>query len=101
MTRLEQTKKWLHNKLKNGPLPVHTVISDATNDGISEATLRRAKDAVVHVHRDGNEWYWDLKSVAGSMTMTKHVKGVHTTQAEIYSHAVAHMLKCGNYVGIS
>ena len=53
--------EWLKDYLRDGPQPSAIVIHAAEAVGISEKTLRRAKD---HLHvlatKDGNVWFWRL-----------------------------------------
>ena len=53
--------EWLKDYLREGPQPSAIVIHAAEAVGISEKTLRRAKD---HLHvlatKDGNVWFWRL-----------------------------------------
>jgi hypothetical protein len=48
-----------------GPVPQKTIKSDANGNGISDASLRRAKTKLgVKAHKDGMEgaWFWQLPS---------------------------------------
>jgi hypothetical protein len=53
--------EWLKDYLRDGPQPSSMVVHAAEAVGISEKTLRRAKE---HLHilatKDGNVWFWRL-----------------------------------------
>jgi putative DNA primase/helicase len=63
-SELEAAKEFLREELKDGPVWAKRVYTDARDAGISERTLRRAKDALrVKSEKVGTEgWAWSLPS---------------------------------------
>ena len=60
---LNETTTWLHQILAAGPVAGKTVISSAKTDGITERTLRRAKEKIgVITEPNGfrGPWVWRL-----------------------------------------
>ncbi len=62
---LAEAEQFLRTVLANGRQPAKDIFAEARQVGISEATLRRAKDAVrVQPSREsfgpGGKWYWSL-----------------------------------------
>ncbi|MQF69590.1 hypothetical protein FIM12_04585 [SAR202 cluster bacterium AD-804-J14_MRT_500m] len=45
-TALQEAQQFLRNTLKDGPIEATRILADATAEGISEKTLRRAKDSL-------------------------------------------------------
>jgi hypothetical protein len=61
LAKLEQAKALLADVLRGGPVEATEVAEVARMSGISEATLRRAKDALsVRSERVGGSWLWAL-----------------------------------------
>jgi hypothetical protein len=63
---LEQAREFLREVLKDGPVPVDDIRAEAKKAGVSEMTLRRAKDKerikARRVPREGipsNKWPWE------------------------------------------
>ena len=60
----EEAEKWLRAALAHGPRPAKDLIAAARKDGITEATLKRAKDALriegVESKKRGmkGKWVW-------------------------------------------
>lgn len=56
---LEQAIEWLETALADGPRPAAELVAAAAQDGISEATLRRAKRELgIKAIRDRKGWAW-------------------------------------------
>jgi hypothetical protein len=66
-TELEAAKEFLCDELKDGPVWAKQVYNDARDAGVTERTLRRAKDALrVKSEKIGTEgWSWSLPSEGG------------------------------------
>jgi hypothetical protein len=64
-TALDEAKNFLRELLKNGQLPVKRVQAQAREAGISEMTLRRARQAIgITVAKEGftsGKWVWRLE----------------------------------------
>jgi hypothetical protein len=63
--RLDEAVEWLEDSLADGPVKSAEILEMAKGSGISEDTLRRAKDELgVIVSKVGNEqdgcWFWTL-----------------------------------------
>jgi AAA domain len=63
-SELEAAKEFLRDELKDGPVWAKQVYSDARDAGVTDRTLRRAKDALrVKSEKIGTEgWAWSLPS---------------------------------------
>jgi hypothetical protein len=86
-SELEAAKEILREELKDGPMWAKRVYSDARDAGISERTLRRAKDALrVKSEKVGTEgWSWSLPSEdshGGNVGHLGHVGHVQITRTE-------------------
>jgi len=67
-TRLDEAKAFLRRALAEGPRPANEVVAEATEDGIAEETLKRAKRQLCGVIRAGGRrpaWLWCLKDEGG------------------------------------
>lgn len=66
--RMGKAVDWLKFFLRDGHKPAQLVFEEALKQGITEATLRRAKTLVADtrqgVDADGRSWYWYLKDEA-------------------------------------
>ena len=61
--RLEEARAFLLEALRDGPRPASTIKRRATAEGVTQATLRRAKASLaLVVHKRGNrgQWTWGL-----------------------------------------
>lgn len=57
--RIETAKEFLYRVLANGPVAASSVKPEAKAVGISEITLRRAREALtVNVSKIGDVWWW-------------------------------------------
>jgi putative DNA primase/helicase len=58
----EEAELFLLEALAEGPRPMNDLKSRAQATGVSERTLKRAKNALAIVSRraDGGKWYWEL-----------------------------------------
>ena len=56
-----ERKSALSQELAEGPVAAEQVKEDASTEGVSERTLKRAKrDLGVGSNKRGGVWYWDL-----------------------------------------
>ncbi len=66
--RLEEAKEWLHDQLTDTPMMSDAYKAWAKADGISEATLKRAANAMgIKVTKSGRLTYWQLPDKAPGM----------------------------------
>jgi putative DNA primase/helicase len=79
-TELEAAKEFLREELKDGRMWAKRVYSDARDAGISERTVRRAKDALrVKSEKIGTEgWAWSLPSEDDQGGHVGHVQNTRT-----------------------
>jgi hypothetical protein len=64
MTAVGKAKSWLKWRLKDGPVESNVLFKEASDAGISRASLFRAKDMddseLAPCHKVGTQWYWRL-----------------------------------------
>jgi len=80
---IEEAGEFLKDILKAGPLAANDVKAQASNAGLSWATVRRAKDGLVVVNADGgpgvkDRWKWSLDAKTLKEFKDAHVSDVST-----------------------
>ena len=61
ISALKEAEAWLRELLGAGAMPVKAIIKAAAEAGITERTLRRAREQVCQrPHRVGDHWVWEL-----------------------------------------
>lgn len=62
-TPREEACSWLMDRLQGGPQPARLLLKEASDDGIAERTLRRAKRSLaVTSERVDGQWSWRLQA---------------------------------------
>lgn len=88
-SQLDEAKEFLREELKDGPMWAKQVYKDARDAGISDATLRRAKDMLrVKSEKIGTEgWSWSLPKPPGpGEGAHEHVQRGHDERLEHLEH---------------
>jgi hypothetical protein len=71
MTAVGKAKAWLKWRLKDGPVESNALFKEASDAGISRASLFRAKDMedseLAPCHKSGTQWFWRLATPEGEM----------------------------------
>ena len=76
-------EEWLAALLANGPRFVREVADKAGAEGISQATLRRSREALgIEPRKVGREWLWELPAEDAQVAQVAQVEQVEVEQVD-------------------